>query len=82
MTFRVYSGPKGSPEPSPLDKERFLFKQFTTLDDALFWARHVEATGRIVLLIEGDDGTRMSKRAVSDALAAGLREQVRGEPAA
>jgi hypothetical protein len=53
-----------------------LFKEFTVLDDALSWARHLEGTGRIPLLIEGDDGTRMNRRAIVDALRVGMREQL------
>jgi len=68
--------PKGSPDLSPLEKSQMLFKEFTVLDDALSWARHVEGTGRIPLLIEGDDGTRMNRRAIIDALRVGMREQL------
>jgi hypothetical protein len=57
-------------------KEQMLFKEFTALDDALLWARHVEQDGRVPLLIEGDDGTRMDRRAVADALRVGQRELV------
>lgn len=39
MHYRVYSGPKGSPDLSPLEKSQMLFKEFTVLDDALSWAR-------------------------------------------
>ena len=79
MTFRVYSGPKGSADVSPLEKSQMLFKEVATLDEALSGARHVERTGRVPLLIEGDDGTRMNRRAIVDALRIGLREGV-GEP--
>lgn len=82
MNYRVYSGPKGSGEISPLAKEQMLFKQFAALDDALSWARHVQQTGRVPLLIEGDDGTRIERRAIGDALGVGTREQVGGQPAA
>jgi hypothetical protein len=30
MTHRVYSGPRGSPAISPLDKDRMPFKEFDT----------------------------------------------------
>jgi len=76
MHYRVYSGPKGSPDLSPFEKSRMLFKEFTVLDDALSWARHLEGTGRISLLIEGDDGTRMNRRAILDTLRVGMREQL------
>ncbi|MGA9199850.1 MAG: hypothetical protein WCE24_13450 [Pseudolabrys sp.] len=33
---------KGSPDVSPLEKSQLLFKEFTVLDDALSWARHLE----------------------------------------
>jgi hypothetical protein len=45
-----------------------LYKEFSTLDEALSWARHVHDRGGVVLLIEGDDGTSMSKVDVADAL--------------
>jgi hypothetical protein len=77
MRYRVYSGPKGSGDIAPLEKEHLLFKEFTGLDDALDWSRHVEKKGRVPLLIEGDDGTRMNKRAIADALRVGAREQAR-----
>jgi hypothetical protein len=76
MRYRVYSGPKGSDEISPLAKEKMLFKEFTSMDEALSWSRHVERGGRVPLLIEGDDGTRMDRRAIADALRIGEREQV------
>ncbi len=76
MRYRVYSGPRGSEDISPLAKEKMLFKEFTTMDDALSWARHVEKEGRVPLLIEGDDGTRMDRRAIGDALRVGEREQI------
>jgi hypothetical protein len=82
MRYRVYSGPKGSTEFSPLDKEQMLFKEFSALDDALSWARHMEQSGRIPLTIEGDDGTRLDRRAIRDALRVGDREQVGGPSAA
>ena len=70
MRYRVYSGPKGSEDVSPLEKEQLLFKEFAGLDDALAWAQHVETGGRVPLLIEGDDGTKMDKRAIAGALRA------------
>jgi hypothetical protein len=76
MRYRVYSGPRGSEDISPLAKEKMLFKEFTTMDNALSWARHVEKEGRVPLLIEGDDGTRMDRRAIGDALRVGEREQI------
>ena len=76
MHFRVYSGPKGSADVSPLEKSQLLFKEFAVLDEALSWARHLERTGRIPLWIEGDDGTHMDRRAIIDAPRVGMREQL------
>jgi len=76
MRYRVYSGPKGSGDIPPLAKDKMLFKEFATMDQALAWSRHVEGEGRTPLLIEGDDGTRMDRRAIADALWVGHREQV------
>lgn len=76
MSYRVYSGPRGSEDVSPIAKSDMLFKQFMMLDEALSWARHVEQCGRVPLLIEGDDGTRMNRRAIGDALRIGEREQI------
>jgi hypothetical protein len=76
MHYRVYSGPKGSEDISPMAKEKMLYKEFSALDEALSWARHVEQGGRTPLLIEGDDGTRMDRRAIGDALRVGQREQI------
>ena len=68
MTFRVYSGPRGSQAISPLEKDRHLFKEFGILDEAMSWARHINNGGRVALLIEGDDGTRLTKRQIVTAL--------------
>jgi hypothetical protein len=76
MRFRVYSGPKGSGDVSPLEKEHLLFKEFASVDEALAWSRHVDRQGRVSLLIEGDDGTRMNKRDIAEALRLGAREQI------
>ncbi len=62
MRFRVYSGPKGSDDVSPIAKEQMLFKELGSLDEALSWSRHVERGGRLPPLIEGDDGTQMDRR--------------------
>ena len=76
MRYRVYSGPRGSDDVSPFAKDQVLFKEFLALDEALSWARHLEAGGRTPLLIEGDDGTYMDRRAIAGALRVGEREQV------
>jgi len=76
MTYRVYSGPKGTQTFSPIDKQQMLFKQFGALDEALAWAGHIDKTGRVALLIEGDDGTRLDRSEIGAALGSGTREQV------
>jgi hypothetical protein len=68
MTYRVYSGPRGSEAIPPLEKDRYLYKEFGTLDEALGWARHLNAGGRVALLIEGDDGTRLTKQQIAATL--------------
>lgn len=68
MTYRVYSGPPGTESISPMEKEKQLYKELNSLDDAVGWARHVSDTGRVALLIEGDDGTRMDKEAIAVAI--------------
>lgn len=71
MSYRVYSGPRGSEAISPLEKDRQLYKEFGLLDEAMNWARHVNDSGRVTLLIEGDDGTRLTKQQVVTALKTG-----------
>jgi hypothetical protein len=68
MTYRVYSGPPGAEAVPPMEKERWLYKEFGLLDEAFGWARHVNDGGRVALLIEGDDGTQLSKQEISAAL--------------
>jgi hypothetical protein len=68
MRYRVFSGPPGSGNVSPLEKERLLFKEFDSLDGALAWARHLNENGRVALSIDGDDGTRLSKQQIAAAL--------------
>ena len=76
MTYRVYSGPKGTPSFSAIDKQQMLYKEFSALDEALAWAGHIDKSGRVALMIEGDDGTRMDRREIGAALGVGKREQI------
>ena len=69
MSYRVYSGPRGSAAIAPLDKERVLYKECDSLDTALRWARHLAQSERVALLMEGDDGTRFGKEEIAAALA-------------
>ena len=68
MRYRVYVGPRGSEAISPLQKDQFLFKEFTSLDEAFGWARHVHGSGRVTLAIDGDDGTSFTKNEIAAAL--------------
>jgi hypothetical protein len=68
MRYRVYSGPPGSADVSALEKDRTLFKEFDTLDDALVWARHLDRSGRVALAIDGDDGTSIGRQEIAAAL--------------
>jgi hypothetical protein len=68
MSYRVYSGPRGSAAIAPLDKERMLYKECDSLDAALGWARHLAQGDRVALLMEGDDGTRFGKEEIAAAL--------------
>jgi hypothetical protein len=77
MRYRVFSGPPGTTDISPIQRDQMLFKEFDSLDEALSWARHLEKGGRLPLLIEGDDGTHLGKREIVDALRVGAREDVR-----
>jgi hypothetical protein len=75
MRYRVFSGPHGSAVPSALEKDRMLFKEFASLDEAMSWARHVNGSGLTALLIEGDDGTRLTKQEIVGALRNGESER-------
>jgi hypothetical protein len=76
MTYRVYSGPRGSDSIAPIEKDRHLYKEFGVLDEAMSWARHVNSKGRVALLVEGDDGTRLTKQQIATALRNPEREDV------
>lgn len=68
MRYRVYVGPRGAESIPPLQKDQFLLKEFTTLDDAFSWARHLDRSGRVTLAIDGEDGTNLGKREIAAAL--------------
>ena len=68
MTYRVYSGPRGSESIRPLEKDHLLFKEFGVLDEAMSWAHHVNEGGRVALLIEGDDGTHLTASEIAVTL--------------
>jgi hypothetical protein len=81
MTYRVYSGPRGSQSISPLEKDRHLYKEFGLLDEAMGWARHINDSGRVALLIEGDDGTRLTKQQIVAALKGPDKTETRDDAA-
>jgi len=68
MTYRVYSGPRGSNFISAAEKGRQLYKEFNIFDEAMSWARHLNRRGRVALLIEGDDGTHLNHKEIAAAL--------------
>jgi hypothetical protein len=68
VTYKVYIGEPGAEGISPLEKDQWLYKEFTDLDQALGWAQNVRQRGAVPLLIEGDDGTRLDKYAIANAL--------------
>jgi len=77
MRYRVFSGPPDTSDLSPIQRDQMLFKEFGSLDEAFAWASHLEKGGRAPLLIEGDDGTHLDKRAIVNALRVGVREEIR-----
>ena len=77
MSYRVYSGPRGAEAISPLEKDRMLFKEFSSLDEAMSWARHVNDHSRTALLIEGDDGTHLTRSEIAAALTHAERPPMR-----
>ena len=68
MSYRVYTGPPGAEAISPLEKDRWLFKELADLDQALSFAHRMKKNGAVPLLIEGDDGTRLDKYQIATAL--------------
>ena len=68
MAYRVYSGPQGAGGFRAVEKDRMLFKEFSSLDEAMSWAGHVNGSGLTALLIEGDDGTCLAKQDIVAAL--------------
>lgn len=68
MRYRVYVGPPGTEKIPPMEKDQFLFKEFSSLDDAFSWARHVNTSGRVTLSIDGDDGTQLNRQEIAAAL--------------
>ena len=78
MAFKVYSGPVGTDTFSPAHRDRMLFKEFASLDEALSWASHIKDTGRVALLIEDESGRTLNKREIAAALADRDARDLRG----
>jgi hypothetical protein len=68
MTYKVFTGAPGAEAISPVEKDRMLFKEFADFDQALAWAQAIKHKGAVPLLIEGDDGTRLTKHEIATAL--------------
>jgi hypothetical protein len=68
MTYRVYSGPRGSEPISPIEMSRLLFKEFHSMDAALSFARHLDVAGHVALRIDGDDGSMLDKQDIAAAI--------------
>lgn len=66
--YRVFSAPSGAQQVSPMDKERLLYKEVGSMDEAISWASHMSKTGHAVVSIEGDDGTRLGASEIASAL--------------
>ena len=66
--YKIYSAPSGTETVSPMDKEKLLYKEVGTMDEAISWASHMSRTGHSVVSIEGDDGTRLSASEIASAL--------------
>jgi hypothetical protein len=64
--FRVYSGAPGTETISPLDKH--LFKEFSRIEEAIGFAHHLKEKGHVAVLIEGDDGTRLTRADLASVL--------------
>ena len=61
MTYRVYSGPPGTETVPPMEKERWLYKEFGLLDEAFGWARHVNEREISAALRHPEEGERIPK---------------------
>jgi hypothetical protein len=66
--YRAYYGTPGCGEPRGLEKDRWPFKEFVDLPQALLWAQSVVRRGAAVISIDGDDGTRLSRTDIASCL--------------
>jgi hypothetical protein len=63
--YRAYFGPSGFDKPPAAEKDRWRFREFSRLSDALAWAGQVSGHGTAVAFIEGDDGTYLMKSEIA-----------------
>lgn len=63
--YRAYFGPAGCGSLPPLEKDRWPFKEFADLGEALLWTQAVVKRGTAVTAIEGDDGTHLSRSEIA-----------------
>lgn len=66
--YRAYYGTPGCGLVPPLEKQRWPFKEFTTLDEALLWTQEVVRRGTAVIAIDGDDGTQLSRTEIASCI--------------
>jgi hypothetical protein len=59
--YRAYFGTRGCGVPGPLEKERWPARTSSDLSQALVWAERVAKRGTVVVAIDGDDGTQLSR---------------------
>lgn len=69
MTYRAYYGTDASEKVPALQKDRWPFREFSDLDQALQWAATVASKGTSVLEIDGDDGTQLGRDEIAAAIA-------------
>jgi len=68
MPFKVYSGAPGAAFLRSVERNRGLYQEFGLLDEALDWARHLEESGRVPLLIENERGVRLTRPEIGAAI--------------
>jgi hypothetical protein len=59
--YRAYYAGGECRDVPALEKDRWPFREFQNLDDALLWTRGVVKHGTSVIAIEGDDGTHLTR---------------------
>lgn len=59
--YTVYFGPKGSGERTESYAGQLSSRRFSSLPEALLWARGVAGKGSAVLRLQGDDGTDLNR---------------------